>query len=83
MNCTIKHVRFPLILVVVVSLVPTLVCSENPSPGPQQSLLPMLQIDWKRGPNLPQGFQDSDEGNTTATIRTCSCRGESVPCPAS
>ena len=62
MNCTIQYVRLPLLLVAVGSLVPTLVCSENPSPEPQQSLFPMLHIDWKRGPNLPQGFQDSDGG---------------------
>ena len=42
--------------------VPAVIRSEHPSPQPQQSLSPMLQIDWKRGPNLPQGFQDSDGG---------------------
>ena len=70
MNCTIHHVRLPLLLVAALSLVPTLVCSENPSPGPQQSLLPMLHIDWKRGPNLPQGFQDSDGGILSGQLIT-------------
>ncbi|MCA9415148.1 MAG: hypothetical protein KC917_02720 [Candidatus Omnitrophica bacterium] len=35
---------------------------EPASPLPQRSLMPMLRIDWTRGPNLPQGFQDSDGG---------------------
>src|SRR5438067_2348965 len=33
-----------------------------PSPQPQRTLRPMLKITWARGPNLPQGFQDSDGG---------------------
>jgi N-acetylneuraminic acid mutarotase len=33
-----------------------------PSPAPQPELAPMLRITWSRGPNLPQGFQDSDGG---------------------
>ena len=35
---------------------------EPPSPQPQQTLEPILQITWKRGPDLPQGFQDSAVG---------------------
>ncbi|MBP7935604.1 MAG: hypothetical protein KA354_13235 [Phycisphaerae bacterium] len=33
-----------------------------PGPQPQESLRPMLKIAWKKGPDLPQGFQDSDGG---------------------
>lgn len=29
---------------------------------PQERLKPLLKIDWRRGPDLPQGFQDSDGG---------------------
>ena len=32
------------------------------SPQPPGSLEPMLRITWARGPNLPQGLQDSDGG---------------------
>ena len=40
--------------ITLLNLLLTLVCSEKPSPGPQQSLLPMLQIDWKPvGPTCP------------------------------
>lgn len=35
---------------------------EPPSPAPQMDLSPTLRITWERGPNLPQGFQDSDGG---------------------
>ncbi|UCH34128.1 MAG: hypothetical protein JSV65_16545 [Armatimonadota bacterium] len=34
----------------------------SPLPQPEALLGPMLAIAWERGPNLPQGFQDSDGG---------------------
>ncbi|MFN0056385.1 MAG: hypothetical protein ACKV0T_29925, partial [Planctomycetales bacterium] len=43
---------------------------EPPSPAPQRQVLPMLSIDWSRGPNLPQGFQDSDGGFLGETLIT-------------
>ena len=52
----------PVMLIVWLLFVPAVIRSEYSSPQLQQSLSPMLQIDWKRGPNLPQGFQDSDGG---------------------
>src|SRR5437763_795372 len=33
-------------------------------------LAPMLKITWSRGPNLPQGFQDSDGGFIGDTLIT-------------
>ncbi|MGE3317296.1 MAG: Kelch repeat-containing protein [Planctomycetaceae bacterium] len=45
--------------------------SEPSSPTPQQLLRPLLRIDWARGPNLPQGYQDSDGGFLGATLITC------------
>src|SRR4051812_12953416 len=33
-------------------------------------LAPMLKIAWSRGPNLPQGFQDSDGGFIGDTLVT-------------
>lgn len=32
------------------------------TPQPQSSLAPVLHITWSRGPDLPQGFQDSSGG---------------------
>ena len=43
---------------------------EPPSPAPQKQLRPMLKIEWSRGPNLPQGFQDSDGGFLGTTLIT-------------
>jgi N-acetylneuraminic acid mutarotase len=40
------------------------------SPVPQTTLRPMLSITWSRGPNLPQGFQDSDGGFLGSTLVT-------------
>ncbi len=49
-----------------------------PSPLPQQELKPMLGITWSRGPNLPQGFQDSDGGVVGHTLVTACgfCQGK-------
>lgn len=47
---------------------PAMLCSlpawsaELSSHAPQEQIGPMLQIDWKPGTDLPQGFQDSDGG---------------------
>jgi len=48
-----------------------------PSPLPQREIAPMLKIAWQRGPNLPQGFQDSDVGLVgTNLITACGfCQG--------
>lgn len=40
------------------------------SPQRQEDLKPMLRITWTRGPNLPQGFQDSDGGFIGNTLIT-------------
>jgi N-acetylneuraminic acid mutarotase len=50
-------------------------------PSAQQSqteLKPMLGIQWSRGPNLPQGFQDSDGGVVGHTLVTACgfCQGK-------
>lgn len=47
------------------------------SPQPQSSLRPMLSIDWHKGPNLPQGFQDSSGGVIGNTLVTACgfCQG--------
>ena len=49
------------------------------SPQPDDSLKAMLLIEWKRGPNLPQGFQDSDGGVVADTLVTACgfCQGSS------
>jgi hypothetical protein len=44
--------------------------SEPASPAPQNELRPLLKITWARGPNLPQGFQDSDGGFLGTTLIT-------------
>ncbi|MFN0195357.1 MAG: Kelch repeat-containing protein [Planctomycetaceae bacterium] len=48
----------------------TLHAAEPPSPAPQTQLEPMLKIDWSLGPDLPQGFQDSDGGFIGETLIT-------------
>ena len=46
--------------------------------APQRELRPMLKITWSRGPDLPQGFQDSDGGFIgNMLITACGfCSGE-------
>lgn len=54
---------------------------DNPyAPQPQNELKPMLSIEWKRGPNLPQGFQDSDGGVVGKTLVTACgfCQGSDM-----
>lgn len=47
------------------------------APQAQASLKPMLVITWKKGPSLPQGFQDSDGGIVNNTLITVGgfCKG--------
>lgn len=45
--------------------------AETASPAPQREFKPMLQIRWERGPNLPQGLQDSDGGFIGTMLVTC------------
>ena len=54
---------------------------DNPcAPQPQSSLRQMLSIDWKKGPNLPQGFQDASGGVIGHTLITACgfCQGTST-----
>jgi N-acetylneuraminic acid mutarotase len=50
------------------------------APQPQDELAAMLKITWTRGPNLPQGFQDSDGGLIGSTLITACgfCSGVEV-----
>ena len=71
-----------LLLALTLSLAaPSRVCGDNGpnAPQPEDSLKAMLSIDWKRGPNLPQGFQDSDGGVVAGTLVTACgfCQGSS------
>jgi N-acetylneuraminate epimerase len=49
------------------------------APQPQDSLKLMLSIEWKKGPDLPQGFQDSGFGMVGRTLVTAGgfCQGTS------
>jgi N-acetylneuraminic acid mutarotase len=48
------------------------------TPQSRTELKPMLSIRWSRGPNLPQGFQDSDGGVVGHTLVTACgfCQGK-------
>src|SRR5512146_2489202 len=50
---------------------------------PQADLRPMLRIEWRRGPNLPQGLQDSAIGIIDNTLVLaggfCAGRGSDIP----
>ncbi len=52
--------------------------ADNVAPQPQETLQQMLGITWTRGPNLPQGFQDSDAGIIDNTLITATgfCTGQ-------
>ena len=81
MDIVVNRVSFLLLLAAVFSLVaPALAHGEdNPyAPQPQSSLQQMLSIDWKKGPDLPQGFQDSDGGILNGTLVTAGgfCQGQ-------
>lgn len=54
----------------------------SPPPDPPQGQLdPYLKITWHLGPDLPQGFQDSDGGIIHNTLITVGgfCAGQTVP----
>ncbi len=59
-------------MVASMALVPLAGGADSPfAPQPQDTLKPILSIEWKKGPNLPQGFQDSAGGilhNTLVTV---------------
>lgn len=55
----------------VIFLIGEISASDPASPSPQNELRPLLKIHWTRGPNLPQGFQDSDGGFLGTTLITC------------
>ena len=47
------------IVVASMALVPLAGGADNPyAPQSQDTLKPMLSIEWQKGPNLPQGFQE-------------------------
>jgi N-acetylneuraminic acid mutarotase len=59
------------IVVASMALVPLVGGADGPyAPQPQDTLKPMLAIQWKKGPNLPQGFQDSAGGILHDTLVT-------------
>jgi N-acetylneuraminic acid mutarotase len=82
MMCTAaKRLLSALGLALTASLASTLVASgeDNPyAPQPQASLKQMLSIDWKRGPDLPQGIQDPGCGilNGTLVMASGFCGGQ-------
>ncbi len=61
-----------------IAVAPATEPSGKPSTQPQKELKPMLAIAWSRGPNLPQGFQDSDGGVVGHTLVTACgfCQGK-------
>jgi N-acetylneuraminic acid mutarotase len=50
------------VALVICSTAAPLLADEPRSPSPQVRTYPMVTITWSRGPDLPQGFQDSDGG---------------------
>ena len=50
------------IVLILVASARALAADKSPAPPDPKPLQPMLKIDWKKGPSLPQGFQDSDGG---------------------
>lgn len=60
----------------------TLIAADTSTPQAQASLRQMLTITWKKGPDLPRGFQDSSGGIIGRTLITVAgfCQGQkSVP----
>jgi N-acetylneuraminic acid mutarotase len=53
---------------------------DDSSTAPQKKLDPMLRIAWSRGPNLPQGFQDSHGGVVDDVLITATgfCSGQQL-----
>jgi hypothetical protein len=56
----------------------TLLAVESYAPQSQASLRQMLKITWKKGPDLPQGLQDSSGGIVGRTLVSVAgfCRGQ-------
>jgi N-acetylneuraminic acid mutarotase len=69
--------RLAIVILLLLVATRSLFSGESESPLPQRELRPMLKIDWSRGPNLPQGFQDSDGGFLgTSLVTACGfCSG--------
>jgi hypothetical protein len=65
MGAVTKSIVSVFVLLVLTCLAIPLTAGEEEKPFAPQSqaaLPPMLSIDWKKGPDLPQGFQDSAGG---------------------
>jgi N-acetylneuraminic acid mutarotase len=58
------------IVLILLAFGPALAADKSPAPPHPKALKPMLKIDWKKGPSLPQGFQDSDGGIVDNTLIT-------------
>jgi N-acetylneuraminic acid mutarotase len=81
-NAFTALMRRMLVVVAAAALVTyTRVAEADDSPADDATLKPMIRITWTRGPNLPQGFQDSDGGLLGRTLVTAGgfCDGRSVP----
>ena len=66
---TNRHpVIWGLILAAVLTAPTPVVAQTAYAPQPQDSLRQMFSITWQKGPNLPQGFQDSDGGIVNNTL---------------
>jgi N-acetylneuraminic acid mutarotase len=80
MDINVRSLLTSLGLVGVVSLTALPPASgEDPyAPQPQSSLQQMLSIDWHKGPDLPQGLQDSGVGIVDGTLITAGgfCQGQ-------
>lgn len=66
------------LLAAIVASVPTQASGQAAyAPQSQDSLRQMFSITWEKGPNLPQGFQDSDGGIVNNTLVTVGgfCQG--------
>lgn len=71
----------PVIALTASLLATTVGRAADTSPQAPESLKPMLTISWKPGPDLPQGFQDSDGGFIGSTLITVGgfCQGRVLP----
>src|SRR5688500_1603163 len=58
------------LLVVLLFIAAAQASASDHAPQPADDLRPMLKITWSRGPDLPQGFQDSDGGFVGDTLVT-------------
>lgn len=69
------------IMVVCCMIAPGVSIAGDTSPQSPESLKQMLKITWKKGADLPQGFQDSDGGFVGTTLVTVGgfCQGKTIP----